>query len=121
MADHDRLYGRAVKKKLTTMEHHVLVCVDSDCDDKSKLVKHLKKAIAAAGLRASVSTTKVKCFGICKGGPVMVVYPEGTWYAGVTAEVADEIVDQHLRHGRPVAAHSFLVQPMCAVANQLSA
>lgn len=114
MSQHDRLHQRAAKKRFTTMDRHVLVCVDDDCDEEGTLIKHLKKAINNAGLRVSVSTTKVKCFGICKSGPIMVVYPEGTWYANVTTKVADRIVAEHLRDGRPVADHAFLRNPLCA-------
>jgi (2Fe-2S) ferredoxin len=113
MTDRRRLEQRAEKKQLTTMTRHVLVCVDDDCDGSSKLAKHFKKAIAAAGIRASVSTSKVKCLGICKGGPIVLVYPEGTWYAGVTDTVVDRIVDQHLNRGEPVAEHLFLRNPLC--------
>jgi (2Fe-2S) ferredoxin len=114
LSQHDRLRQRAAKKQLTTMDRHVLVCVDDDCDEKGKLIKHLKQAINAAGLRVSVTTTKVKCFGICKAGPIMVVYPEGTWYADVTTKAADRIVTEHLRDGRPVAECAFLRNPLCA-------
>lgn len=114
MTDLDRLRQRAAKKQLPTMDRHVIVCVDDDCDESGKLCKRLKKSIAAAGLRATVTTTKAKCLGICKGGPILVVYPEGTWYAGVTAGVADRIVEQHLRDGRPVEEHSFLQNGLCA-------
>lgn len=114
MSQHDHLYQRAAKKQFTTMDRHVLVCVDDDCDEKGKLIKHLKKAVGNAGLRVSVSTSKVKCFGICKSGPIVVVYPEGTWYANVTPRLADRIVAEHLRDGRPVAEHMFLRNPLCA-------
>ena len=114
MPEHDRLQQRAAKKRLTTMQRHVLVCVDDDCDDKGRLVKHLKKAIDRSGLRISVATSKIKCFGICKSGPIVVVYPEGTWYAAVTPKIADRIVAEHLRDGRPVTEHTFLRNPLCA-------
>jgi (2Fe-2S) ferredoxin len=56
--------------------------------------------------------TKVQCFGICTSGPIVVVYPEGTWYANVTPSVAERIVEQHLRDGEPVASHVFLRNPL---------
>ena len=110
--DSGTLRKRAEKARVTTLVHHVLVCVDDDCDEKGRITKRIKKGIAAAGLRSQVATTKVKCLDICKGGPVVVVYPEGTWYAGVTPAVADRIVAEHLGEGRPVQEHSFVRRPL---------
>jgi (2Fe-2S) ferredoxin len=42
------------------------------------------------------------CLGFCGAGPLMVVYPEGIWYQPRTPEDIDEIVESHLRGGRPV-------------------
>ena len=46
--------------------------------------------------------TKAACFRVCAGGPILVVYPEGIWYAGVTAERLERILLQHIRDGEPV-------------------
>jgi (2Fe-2S) ferredoxin len=49
-----------------------------------------------------VKRGETPCLGVCAGGPIVVVYPEGIWYAGVTPELLDRIVVEHLRDGRIV-------------------
>jgi (2Fe-2S) ferredoxin len=48
--------------------------------------------------------------GVCVGGPIVVVYPGGTWYKGVTPDLLDRIVVEHLKHGRPVEEAIFYTQ-----------
>lgn len=116
MASTKKLAQRADKAKLSTMQRHVLVCTDSDCKGGSAVAKRIKKGVAAARLRAEVSTSKVECLSICKGGgAVVVVYPEGTWYGGVDVDVADRIVSEHLIGGTPLSDEAFLINPLgCA-------
>ena len=54
-----------------------------------------------------VLRSKVDCLRICEQGPVAVVYPGGVWYRGVTPEVLDMIIDQHLIGGRIVEEYAF--------------
>lgn len=118
MGSPDKLMRKVAKRRLTTMQRHVLVCVGDDCG--AKLLRRFRKAIDAAGLRATATMTKVQCFGICTSGPIVVVYPEGTWYADVTPAVVERIVEQHLRHGTPVESHVFHRNALCPLTPVLS-
>ena len=83
---------------------HVLICGGTGCtSSKSVKVKDaMEAAIAANGLAEEVKVVMTGCFGLCALGPIMIIYPEGTFYSCVTPEDADEIVAEHLLKGRPV-------------------
>ncbi len=65
---------------------------------------HCKSAVKKLGLAGpgGVRVNKAGCLDRCAGGPVAVVYPEGVWYNFVDHADLDEIVREHLVHGRPV-------------------
>jgi (2Fe-2S) ferredoxin len=82
-------------------DYHFLVCASfrgteakGKCIKKEslQLIPHIEEEIADRGLNAMVSSTG--CLKLCEEGPVMVVYPQGNWYRGVTStDVVDEILD----------------------------
>ena len=94
-----------------TMEpyaRHVLVCVGGFCSpgrDGRKIYAELARLLEREGLLFGPNRVKrgeTPCLGVCAGGPIVVVYPDGVWYAGVTPRLLDRIVVEHLRDGRVV-------------------
>ena len=83
---------------------HVLICGGTGCtSSKSVEIKNAMEAeILAKGLADEVKVVLTGCFGLCALGPIMIIYPEGTFYSNVKIEDAAEIVSEHLLKGRPV-------------------
>nr|MCR5553039.1 NAD(P)H-dependent oxidoreductase subunit E [Oscillospiraceae bacterium] len=83
---------------------HVLVCGGTGCTSSGspKVRARLAEELKAKGLDEEVKIVQTGCFGLCALGPVMIVYPDGTFYSRVTEEDVPEIVEEHLLKGRPV-------------------
>ena len=83
---------------------HVLICGGTGCTSSNslKIQEAMNNEIVAAGLENEVKVVLTGCFGLCALGPIMIVYPEGTFYSNVKPEDAQEIVQEHLLKGRPV-------------------
>ena len=83
---------------------HVLVCGGTGCTSSGsvKIIEEFERELAATGLTEEVKVVKTGCFGLCALGPVVIVYPEGSFYSRVKAEDVKEIVDEHLLKGRIV-------------------
>ena len=83
---------------------HVLVCGGTGCTSSGsqRIRERLEKEIAANGLSEEVGVVKTGCFGLCALGPIMIVYPEGTFYSMVQEGDIPEIVSEHLLKGRVV-------------------
>ncbi len=83
---------------------HVLVCGGTGCTSSgsANVCAALEREIKAQGLDKEVQVVKTGCFGLCALGPIMIVYPEGTFYSMVKPEDIPEIVSEHLLKGRVV-------------------
>ncbi len=83
---------------------HVLVCGGTGCTSSgSKSIQTaFNENIEKFGLAEEVKLVQTGCFGLCAEGPVVIVYPDGTFYSRVQAEDVAEIVEEHLLKGRPV-------------------
>jgi (2Fe-2S) ferredoxin len=94
-------------------KHHIFFCLnqrkagEACCadHDAQAAFDHCKSAVKAAGLAGpgGVRVNKAGCLDRCAGGPVAVVYPDETWYTFVDKSDLDEIVESHLKNGKPVA------------------
>ena len=83
---------------------HVLVCGGTGCTSSGspKIQDAFNQEIAKNGLAEEVKVVQTGCFGLCALGPVVIIYPDGTFYSNVTVEDVAEIVSEHLLKGRVV-------------------
>ena len=82
----------------------VLICGGTGCTSSGSvtLIEEFEKRIAENGLSEEVKIVKTGCFGLCALGPVVIVYPDGTFYSRVQKDDVAEIVSEHLLKGRTV-------------------
>ena len=88
---------------------HVLVCGGTGCTSSGSLqvFNLLKEEIAKNGLAEEVSVVQTGCHGLCALGPIVIVYPEATFYSMVKPEYIPEIVSEHLLKGRVVTKYVY--------------
>ena len=130
----ERLNQIAAALSIPRAERHIFLCADQSnprCAGReltNELWAHLKTRLKERGLASappkwqgdlsidpdpvapgdgSVLRSKVDCLRICEQGAIAVVYPEGTWYAGLDKDKLDRIIEEHLVGGRPVTELAF--------------
>ena len=83
---------------------HVLICGGTGCTSSGSkvLISTFEKEIEKNGLAEEVKVVQTGCFGLCALGPVVIIYPEGTFYSRVQEKDVAEIVSEHLLKGRLV-------------------
>ncbi len=94
---------------MTIFRSHVLVCGGTGCtSSKSLLIKNrFEEKITEKGLDKEVQVIATGCFGLCEEGPIVIIYPEGSFYAKMTIDRVDEIVEEHLLKGRIVQKYLY--------------
>jgi (2Fe-2S) ferredoxin len=114
----EQLETVAAKLGIGSYKRHVFLCTGPSCCTPEEgqaaweaLKDQIKKHHLAEGEHACYRT-KVGCLRICCQGPTMVVYPEGTWYHGMTAERIPSFVQHHLIQGEPIQQWVFARNPL---------
>ncbi len=116
----------SVKKLgLSSIERHIFLCCDQTkpkcCSKEDSLeswqylkdrLKQLKLDQPTEENNICIFRTKTNCLRVCQQGPILLVYPDGTWYRQATPEVIELIIQQHLLNNKIVEEYVFHQQPL---------
>lgn len=104
-----------VPPRMRPYGYHLFICDHGDCappEEAHRLQAHFRELARAHGLNklrnpARVKCTLADCLGVCAGGPIMAVYPDGIWYHHVDEARLTRIVEEHILQGQPVDEYVF--------------
>ncbi|MGF1486313.1 MAG: ferredoxin [Prochloraceae cyanobacterium] len=113
------------KLGIPQIERHLFLCSDQTkpkCCDKEiglEAWNYLKKRLKELNLDRPtelnpncIFRTKANCLRVCSEGPILLVYPDGTWYKNVTVEAIEKIIQEHLLGNKIVEEYAFYRHPL---------
>ena len=95
------------KMNFKPFKKHIFVCTGTKCAPESSpsLYKGLKARLRELQLEdgdGRIQRSQSQCLGVCEGGPIVAVYPDGTWYHNVNSELMEKIIQEQLIEDQPV-------------------
>ena len=113
MSDIDVLKKIAANHHVSSQRQHLMLCTAGLCSSPElaevswSYLKARIKELKLMDVESGVLRSKVGCLRVCKQGPIMVSYPDGTWYHSCTPEVIETILQEHVIKGVPVEEYIF--------------
>ena len=103
----------AEHRHISSQKQHLLLCTAGKCapqEETQAAWDYLKcriKELDLMDVESGVYRTKVDCLRVCRQGPILVSYPDGTWYHSCSPEVIERILQEHVMGGKPVEEYIF--------------
>ncbi len=94
---------------MSLVRSHIMVCGGTGCTSSgsNKIIDKFNEELAKHDMLSEFEIVQTGCFGLCELGPIVIVYPEGTFYTRITIENVETIVEQHLLKGKVVESLVF--------------